>query len=100
MPYPGCPLELPGRMGDECGCGGVEVLKELDEDEDEEELDKEDPGDWTLLLDKEKGPGKELQSSTETSQNRPNHTVSDLITFKIKTDSSVFLTSFLLLHTL
>jgi len=41
------------------------VLKEPEEDEEE---DREDPGDWPLLLDKEKGPGwpKVLQSSMET----------------------------------
>jgi len=41
------------------------VLKEPEEDEEE---DKEDPGDWPLLLDKERDPGwpKVLQSSMET----------------------------------
>lgn len=69
--YPGCPLELQGRLGEEWGCGGVVVFVPKDpEDDAEEELDKELPGDWLLLLDKEKGPGRprELQSSTETLQ--------------------------------
>lgn len=72
MSYPGCPLELQGRLGEEWGCGGVEVfaLKDPEDDAEEEELDKEPPGDWLLLLDKEKSPGRprELQSSTETSE--------------------------------
>ncbi len=54
-------------MGEEWGRVGVEVfvLKEPEEDEEE---DKEDPGDWPLLLDKERDPGwpKVLQSSMET----------------------------------
>ncbi len=66
-PYPGWLLELLGRMGEEWGRAGLEmfVLKEPEEDEEE---DKEDPGDWPLLLDKERDPGwpKVLQSSMET----------------------------------
>lgn len=54
-------------MGEEWGRVVVEVfvLKEPEEDEEE---DKEDPGDWPLLFDKERGPGwpKVLQSSMET----------------------------------
>lgn len=54
-------------MGEEWGRVGVEMLV-LKEPEEDEEEDKEDPGDWLLLLDKEKGPGcpKVLQSSMET----------------------------------
>lgn len=51
---------------------GVFVLKEPEEDEEE---DKEDPGDWPLLLDNERGPGwpKVLQSSEniQTCHNDP-----------------------------
>lgn len=62
--YPGWPLEVQGRTGEECGRMGVELFIE---DEHEGEEKEGVPGDWVLVLDEQEDPGvpKGLESSTE-----------------------------------
>lgn len=67
--YPGWPLEVQERTGEECGLIGVELFTEAEHIGEE----KEDvPGDWVLVLDEkeDRGVPKGLESSTDVKQDQ------------------------------